>query len=163
MPWNSQRINSNMNEDNSNNSSKIPIKKLSSWNNRSKPLKEPNNLLLPKKRLCSKTKLKIFNPKFNPSKTKMESNKNKPNKKTKIVWSSSEFSIKNKERLWKIITPQKRIKPREILIKWSKNSNQSTGLKLKIWKKSSAFSRKTPCLLRKIWELKTSNTGTWSI
>jgi hypothetical protein len=68
-----------MNEDNSNNSSKMPIKKLSPWNNRSKPPKEPNNLLLQKNKLCSKTKSKIFNPKFNPSKKKIQSNKNKPN------------------------------------------------------------------------------------
>lgn len=137
-----------MNEDNSNNSRKMPIKKSSPWNNKSKTLKEPKNLLSPKKKLSSKTKFKIFNPKFNPSKTKIQSNKNKPNKKTKIVWSRSEFSTKNKERIWKIITPKKRITPRESSIKWSKNSNQSTEFKSKIWKKSSAFSRKTPCLLR---------------
>jgi hypothetical protein len=139
-----------MNEDNSNNSSKMPIKKLSSWNNKSKPLKEPNNLLLPKNKPCSKTKSRIFNSKFNPSKKKIQSNKNKPNKKTKNVWSSSEFSTNNKERVWKIITSKKKIKHKESSIKWSKNSNPNTKFKSKIWKKSSAFSRKTPCLLRKL-------------
>jgi hypothetical protein len=76
--------------------------------------------------------------------------KNKQNKKTKNVWSSSEFSTNNKERVWKIITSKKKIKHKESSIKWSKNSNPNTKFKSKIWKKSSAFSRKTPCLLRKL-------------
>lgn len=83
------------------------------------------------------------------SRKKINQSKGKLNKKTRNASYSSESLMKDKDKIWKATTSERRTELRKNTTKWWNSTSLNTGNKLKTLKKNLKTLNKMPNLLRK--------------